>query len=81
VREVLLEAAVAVEAHIPLTDLDRVQEAFLTSSVVGVRPVASIDGRPVAVVDGPMAAAARAAFSAAEADDAADPIVGGAVTP
>lgn len=81
VREVLLEAAVAVEADIPLDDLDRVEEAFLTSSVVGVRPVASIDGRALPVVDGPMAAAARAAFSAAEADDAAGPVVGGAISP
>ena len=46
-------------------------EVFLTSSVVGVRPIASIDGRALPVVDGPMAAAARAAFAAAEAADEA----------
>jgi branched-chain amino acid aminotransferase len=71
VREVLLEAGLAAEAHIPLDEVARATEVFLTSSVVGVRPVASIDGRALPVVDGPMTAVAREAFAAAEAADAA----------
>ena len=80
VREVLLEAGLAEEGHIPLERLGEVREAFLTSSVAGVRPVASIDGRPVPVVGGPMAEAALTTFRAAEAAEiaaaAAGPPVG-----
>lgn len=80
VREVLLEAGLAEEGHISLDGLDEVREAFLTSSVAGVRPIASIDGRPVPVVGGPMADAALTAFRAAEAAEiaaaAAGPPVG-----
>jgi branched-chain amino acid aminotransferase len=71
VREVLLEAAVAEEADIPMDRLGEVTEAFLTSSVAGVRPITSVDGRPVPVVDGPMARAAADAFRSAEAADVA----------
>lgn len=71
VREVLLEAGSADEAHIPLAQLGDVTEAFLTSSVAGVRPIASIDGRPLPVVDGPLARAAVETFRTAEAADIA----------
>ena len=55
VREVLLEAgARRRRADVPLDRLGEVAEAFLTSSVAGVRPIASIDGRPVPVVGGPI---------------------------
>ncbi|MEE8174029.1 MAG: aminotransferase class IV [Dehalococcoidia bacterium] len=51
-REAVLEVAralgiEAVEGGIPLADLLRAEEAFLTSSVREVLPVTSIDGRPV----------------------------------
>jgi branched-chain amino acid aminotransferase len=71
VREVLLEAGLAEEADIPLDRLGEVTEAFLTSSVAGVRPIASIDGRPLPVVGGPMAQAALTAFRDAEGADIA----------
>ena len=72
VREVLLESGIAEEADVALDAVTGATEVFLTSSVVGVRPVASIDGYALPVVDGPMTAAARLAFAAAEAADAAD---------
>ena len=51
-REAVLELAralgiEAVEGEIPLADLLRAEEAFLTSSVREVLPITSIDGKPV----------------------------------
>jgi branched-chain amino acid aminotransferase len=71
VREVLLESGIAEEADIALDAITDATEVFLTSSVVGVRPVASIDGHALPIVDGPMTEAARQAFADAEAADAA----------
>jgi branched-chain amino acid aminotransferase len=81
VRELLLEAGLADEGHVPLDRLPEVGEAFLTSSVAGVRPIASIDGRPLAVVDGPMALDALTAFRAAEAAEIERGASGFAVEP
>ncbi len=71
VRDVLLEAGVAEEADIPLERLVEAEEVFLSSSVAGVRPVRSIDGRALPVVDGPLARAAGEAYRAAEAAEVA----------
>ncbi|HEY6533195.1 MAG TPA: aminotransferase class IV [Acidimicrobiales bacterium] len=71
VRDLLLQAGVAEEADLPLTALADVEEVFLTSSVAGVRPVASIDGRKVPIVDGPAADRARRAIAQAEAAELA----------
>lgn len=71
VREVLLEEGVAVERDIDIDALDHATELFLTSSVVGVRPIASLDGVSLPVVNGLGTRRARAVFQAAEAADAA----------
>ena len=72
VRDLVLEAGLAQAIEIPLDRLADAEEVFLTSSVAGVRPVASIDGGPVPVVDGPVAAVAREAVAAAEAVELAE---------
>ena len=68
VRAVLLDAAVAVEADVPLARLADAAEVVLTSAVAGVRPVAAVDGRAVAVVAGPLAIAAAEALAAARSE-------------
>ena len=72
VRGLLLEAGVAEEAELDLSSLDRVAEAFLTSSVVGVRPIGTVDGRSLPTVDGEATERARHAVRAAEDADTAD---------
>jgi branched-chain amino acid aminotransferase len=67
VRELVLEAGAAEEADIPLASLADAEEVFLSSSVAGVRPVGTIDGRPVPAVGGPATERARQAVAAAEA--------------
>ena len=71
VRALLLEAGVGEEAELDLSSLDGAAEAFLTSSVVGVRPVGFVDGLPLPTVDGPATGQARQAVGAAERADAA----------
>jgi branched-chain amino acid aminotransferase len=71
VREVLLEAGVVEESDLGLDELAAADEVLLTSSVAGVRPVASLDGRPFPDLDGPLQRRAREAFAAAEGADAA----------
>ena len=51
-RSVILDAGLAREADIDISDIGQITELFLTSAISGVRPVATIDGRPVAIVDG-----------------------------
>ena len=62
-REVVLDATDAEEAVIPMGDLERVDEMFLTSSTREVQPVTVLDGR--ALTAGPVTAAAARAFRAA----------------
>lgn len=52
VRAVLLDRGVAQEVVIDDDSIDVVTEAFITSSFVGVRPVAMIGGRSLPIVDG-----------------------------
>ncbi len=81
VRELLLEAGVVDEADIAFEELRRATEILVTSSVAGIRCVASVDGRPLPTIDGPLAEAARRAFASAEAADAgaADAAAGSAL--
>ena len=60
VRSVVLEAGIADEATIDEASLPDVTEAFVTSSFVGVRPVAAIGDRALPVVDGEATTRARA---------------------
>ena len=64
-RVIQLLAGEGVKTHetpIALVDLERASEAFVTSSIRGVMPVASIDGRGLAV-PGPLAARAAALYA------------------
>ena len=45
VRGRLVEAGAVAEAPVPLSSLSRVQAAFLANSLIGVLPVARVDGR------------------------------------
>ena len=69
IREVVLELArglgiATVEKEIPLPDLLQADEAFLTSAVREVMPIASIDGRPVGQnVPGPITGRLMAAHT------------------
>ena len=60
----MLELTDAVEDDVPISDLRRADEAFLTSSTRDVQPIASIDGRALPSCPGPLTQAATAAFSA-----------------
>jgi branched-chain amino acid aminotransferase len=73
VRQVLLDAGVAVEDDVSMDALDAAQEVFLTSSLGGVAPVASIDGRPLPAVGGPFTTAATTALDDAGREDRATP--------
>ncbi len=65
-RELLLEVTDAVEADLPIDAFapGHLTEAFLTSTVRGVQPIASIDGRGFAPVPGPHSLEASRAFAA-----------------
>jgi branched-chain amino acid aminotransferase len=62
-RGFLLEVTAALERDVPGGELERVAEAFLTSTTRGVQPIASIDGRPLPHYPGPLTTAAGAAFA------------------
>ncbi|MFD0773244.1 aminotransferase class IV [Streptomonospora algeriensis] len=53
-RELVLEWAGGAEADIPMSDLDRISEAFLTSSGRDVQPIRAIDGRELPAAPGPV---------------------------
>ncbi|KII00188.1 class IV aminotransferase [Streptomonospora alba] len=53
-RELVLEWAGGAETDIAMTDLDRVSEAFLTSSGRDVQPIRAIDGRELPAAPGPV---------------------------
>ncbi|MGI9601468.1 MAG: aminotransferase class IV [Acidimicrobiales bacterium] len=67
-RELLLEVTDAVEAPIPMSELDRCTEIFVTSSTRDVAAVASIDGRQLPAPPGPHTRAATVAFATLAAD-------------
>lgn len=66
-RELVLEWSEAREADIELSDLARVEEAFLTSSTRDVQPIQAIDDHVLPGVDGPVTQQARKQFVAASA--------------
>ena len=55
-RDLILEAGIGREADIALEDFsaDRLDEAFLTSSIRGVQAIASIDGAATQSAPGPI---------------------------
>ncbi len=61
-RALVCELVDVEEVDLDLAVLDRVDEAFLTSSTRDVQPIASIDGRTLRA-PGPLTAAAAAAFA------------------
>jgi branched-chain amino acid aminotransferase len=62
-RELVLEVTDAVEADVPLGDLARVEEAFLTSSTRDVQPISAVDSRALPRCPGPLTEAAAVAFA------------------
>ncbi len=70
-RALVLERFGGVEREIPIGAFapDELDEAFLTSTLRGVQPVATIDGAPLAACPGPVTARAAAAFAALLADE------------
>src|SRR5690606_3001999 len=60
-RELVLEATDVVEAELPLSSLHDADEAFLTSSIRGVQPIRSVDGRRLSRCPGPLTVAAARA--------------------
>jgi branched-chain amino acid aminotransferase len=66
-RELLLEVLDAEERPVPLDQLFRAEEVFLTSSTRDVHPVDTVDGVDVPEVLGPCTEKARRAFAALQA--------------
>lgn len=62
-RGLLVELAGVVERDVPVSELDAVEEAFLSSTTRGVQPIASFGDRPLPACPGPLTAAAAAAFA------------------
>jgi branched-chain amino acid aminotransferase len=73
VRQVLLDAGVAVTDDVSMEVLTTTREVFLTSSLGGVTPVASLDGRPLPAPSGPLTRTAVAALDDAVREDRATP--------
>jgi branched-chain amino acid aminotransferase len=61
-RELLMEVLDVVERDLPMTDLERASEMFLTSTAREVQPVRAIGGKPLADCPGPHTVRARAAW-------------------
>jgi branched-chain amino acid aminotransferase len=62
-RELLMEVlGDVVERDVPMTDLERATELFLTSTAREVQPVRAINGTPLAECPGPHTVRARAAW-------------------
>jgi branched-chain amino acid aminotransferase len=66
-RELLLEVTDVEEEDVPVTELDRVDEAFLTSSTRDVQPIATLDGRVLPECPGPLTQKAMDAFAELQA--------------
>lgn len=62
-RELVMEATDVIEVPIPMEQLRRIDEAFLTSSTRDVQPIAAIDGVRMTRVPGPLTLRAQAAFA------------------
>jgi branched-chain amino acid aminotransferase len=62
-RDLLLEITDAVEADLPIDDLARADEAFLSSSTREIQPIATVDGRALRQCPGPLTRQADAAFA------------------
>lgn len=65
-RELLVEHLDVDEIDLPIDVLDRVDEAFLTSSTRDVQPISQINGRTLEPVPGPLTRAAVQAFDEIE---------------
>ncbi len=63
-RELLLEITGAVEQDLPIDELARADEAFLSSSTREVQPIGTVDGAPLATCPGPLTEEAALAFTA-----------------
>ncbi|MFM8237189.1 MAG: aminotransferase class IV [Actinomycetota bacterium] len=73
-RDLVLERAAALglpatEAHIPLADLTRADEAFLTSTTREVQGIAAVDGHVFPAAPGPITGRLAAAFTELVASD------------
>jgi branched-chain amino acid aminotransferase len=62
-RALLVECGAAEEAVLSLDDLRTAAEAFLTSTIREVQPIATVDGVPLAQCNGPVTQRAAAAFT------------------
>ncbi|MCB1094241.1 MAG: aminotransferase class IV family protein [Verrucomicrobiae bacterium] len=58
-----MEGIAVDEIDVPIAELDRVDEAFLTSSLREVQPVERINGSPVRICPGPVSSKLSTAFS------------------
>lgn len=68
-RELVLEWAGGEEADVPMADLDRVSEAFLTSTGRDVQAISAIDGRDLPAAPGPVTRKAMDVFADRSAAD------------
>jgi branched-chain amino acid aminotransferase len=68
-RALLVECGAAEEAVLSLDDLRTATEAFLTSTIREVQPIATVDGAPLARCNGPVTQRAAAAFTGLVARD------------
>jgi branched-chain amino acid aminotransferase len=62
-RRFVIRASGAAEEDLPVSALDRAEEAFLTSTTRDLQPIRAVDGRILACCPGPITAAAQAAFA------------------
>ncbi|WP_433337879.1 aminotransferase class IV [Spirillospora sp. CA-294931] len=63
-RALVLEWAGGEEEDLPLEDLYRADEAFLTSTTRDVQPIATVDGKALATAPGPVTSKAMEVFAA-----------------
>ncbi|QBI53688.1 aminotransferase class IV [Streptomonospora litoralis] len=68
-RELVLEWAGGTEADIAMSDLERVSEAFLTSSGRDVQPIRAVDGRELPAAPGPVTRKTMDVFTERGASD------------
>jgi branched-chain amino acid aminotransferase len=57
------------ERNVPVADLARADEAFLTSAMRDVQPIHAVDGQPLPDCPGPLTKAAAGAYAALLAAD------------
>ncbi len=61
-RQLVIELTGAKEQDVPLTELAKCEEAFLTSTTRNVHPIAAVDNQPLRLCPGPVTQAASKAF-------------------